>query len=78
MMEEIHMNKRRILTFVLLSFLLLAAACGDPAAKKQKYFSRGQELFTQGDYVNAALELKNAIQVERNSPPPTPCWVSVN
>ncbi|MBN2232980.1 MAG: tetratricopeptide repeat protein [Deltaproteobacteria bacterium] len=58
------MNKRRIQSFVLLFFLLLAAACGDPAAKKQKYFTRGQELFEQGDYVNAALEVKNAIQVD--------------
>ena len=43
---------------------ILAAGCGGPDEKKQKFFSKGKALYEQGDYVKARLEFKNALQVD--------------
>ncbi len=55
--------KPRKFVAVIMSLLLLTA-CGSPDTKKAKFFSRGTELFDQGDYVKARLEFKNAIQID--------------
>ncbi|MBN1140905.1 MAG: tetratricopeptide repeat protein [Deltaproteobacteria bacterium] len=38
--------------------------CSGPDEKKAKFFEKGQTLFAQKDYVKAALEFKNAIQID--------------
>ncbi|MBJ6724243.1 tetratricopeptide repeat protein [Geomesophilobacter sediminis] len=52
----------RLFSLLLLMFLL--AACSGPEAKKQKFFAKGKELYEKGEYVNARLELKNALQID--------------
>ncbi len=45
--------------------LLFVAACGSKEDKVRKFYSRGQNLYEQGHYVKAALEFKNALQIDR-------------
>ncbi len=47
-------------------FLLFSvAACGSKEDKVRKFYSRGQTLYEQEHYVKAALEFKNALQIDR-------------
>ena len=58
---------RKFSSFILL-FVMLMALCscgGGPEAKKMKFYDRGMSLYEQGDYVKAALEFKNALQVDQ-------------
>ncbi|MDH3886055.1 MAG: tetratricopeptide repeat protein, partial [Desulfobacterales bacterium] len=53
--------------FKLLGILCIALAltgCGSPEEKKMKFFSKGQALYEEGDYVKARLEFKNALQID--------------
>ncbi len=43
--------------------LLLLAACDSPKEKEAKYIGHGKELYEGGDFVKAALEFKNALQI---------------
>ncbi|RKY39801.1 MAG: hypothetical protein DRP85_09530 [Candidatus Makaraimicrobium thalassicum] len=51
--------------FLLLLSLVMVSACGGPEDKKMKFYDRGMSLYEQGDYVKAALEFKNALQVDQ-------------
>ncbi|OPX18875.1 MAG: hypothetical protein BZ151_12260 [Desulfobacca sp. 4484_104] len=53
-------------TIVLLTILLLLAsvACGGPSERRDKFFNKGKAFYEQGDYVKAALEVKNALQID--------------
>lgn len=56
---------KRVLLFLLFLYLaLLVFGCSGPEEKKARFFTRGQALYEQGEYVNAALELKNALQID--------------
>ncbi|MDD2338639.1 MAG: tetratricopeptide repeat protein, partial [Geobacteraceae bacterium] len=44
--------------------LLLSMGCSGPEAKKMKFYGKGKTLYEKGDMVKAALELKNAIQID--------------
>ena len=43
--------------------LLLLGACDDPKDLQAKYVAHGKSLYETGDYVKAALEFKNALQI---------------
>ena len=48
----------------LLAFAVVGlAACEDPADKERAHMERGIELFTSGDHARAAIEFKNAAQL---------------
>jgi tetratricopeptide (TPR) repeat protein len=48
----------------LFALLFVISSCGGPEEKKTRYFEKGKALYEQGDYVNARLELKNAVQID--------------
>lgn len=59
------MNKARsVLVGLLISVLILG--CGGPEEKKARFLAKGQTLYEQGEYVKAALELRNALQIDPN------------
>jgi tetratricopeptide (TPR) repeat protein len=43
--------------------LLALCACGSPKEQEAKYIAHGKELYESGDIVKAALEFKNALQI---------------
>ena len=47
---------------IVLLFVLFS--CSGPEEKKAKFMDRGQALYDTGEYVKAALEFKNAIQID--------------
>jgi tetratricopeptide (TPR) repeat protein len=58
-----HMNRLTVL--VLIFFTLVSmSACSTPDEKKMKYYEKGKQLYEQGDYSSARVELKNAIQID--------------
>lgn len=63
------MSGRSVVNLVVL--LLLLAGCASPEQKVQKYYDRGADRYAQGDYVNARLEFKNALQID---PDHAPSW----
>ncbi|MCW4252183.1 MAG: tetratricopeptide repeat protein [Candidatus Thiodiazotropha taylori] len=48
----------------LCAVLLLSAACSSKEDRKQSYFDRGMELYSQGNYTKARLEFKNVLQID--------------
>jgi tetratricopeptide (TPR) repeat protein len=42
----------------------LAAGCSGPEEKKLKFLNKGKELYEKGQYTEAKLELKNALQID--------------
>ncbi len=54
---------RCLLAVIIISFSLVVS-CGGPEQKKMKFLNKGMELYEKGDYVKAALEFKNAIQID--------------
>jgi len=47
-----------------LLILALAAGCSGPEEKKLKFFNKGKDLYEKGQYTEAKLEFKNAIQID--------------
>lgn len=43
--------------------LLAVAGCGGKAEREAEYLTRGKELYEQGSYTKAALEFRNALQI---------------
>ncbi|MEW6428820.1 MAG: tetratricopeptide repeat protein [Thermodesulfobacteriota bacterium] len=52
----------RLLCVVVL--LISVTACGSKEDKVQKFMSKGQALYEQGEYVKATLEFRNALQID--------------
>ncbi|MBW9261410.1 MAG: tetratricopeptide repeat protein [Candidatus Thiodiazotropha sp. (ex. Lucinisca nassula)] len=48
----------------LCAVLLLGTACSSKEDRKQSYFDRGMELYSQGNYTKARLEFKNVLQID--------------
>jgi tetratricopeptide (TPR) repeat protein len=44
--------------------LILVSACANREESKKKYYERGMELFTQGNFTKARLEFKNVLQID--------------
>jgi tetratricopeptide (TPR) repeat protein len=49
---------------------MLLAACDSPKERAAKYVDHGKALYTSGDFVKAALEFKNALQINPASTEP--------
>jgi tetratricopeptide (TPR) repeat protein len=55
-------NAKVVLVGLLVGALVLG--CSGPEEKKARFMAKGQALYEQGEYVSAALELKNALQID--------------
>jgi len=53
-----------VLITVLCLAVLIAAGCGGAEQRKAKYLERGKEYIAQENYVKAAVELRNAVQID--------------
>ncbi len=55
----------RLISFLILAYItVVLAACGSPEERAAAHLATAQELFDEGDYVNAKLEALNAAQIE--------------
>lgn len=50
--------------FLILFTIIMIAACGSPESKKTKFFDKGKELYTKGNFAKAAVNFGNAIKVD--------------
>ena len=51
-----------------LLLLVLVAGCSSPEEKSAEYIANGDALFDQNDLDKAALEYRNALQINQNLP----------
>lgn len=51
---------------ILLALVLSLVACSSKEAQVEKHFGRAKELYSQGSYDKAGVELRNALQIEPN------------
>ncbi len=59
------MKFRRLVVMVLVGLMAFAvAACASSEEKKIEFFEKGKAFFESGDYKNAEIELKNALQID--------------
>ena len=56
--------KQGLLWFGLLCLVFSFLGCGGPEDRKMKYYEKGKVFLEKGEYRNARLELKNAVQVD--------------
>lgn len=62
-------NSKRVVCNAILAIVFAAlAACSSPEEKAAEYIESGDEYFEQGDHVKAALEYRNALQINENLP----------
>jgi cellulose synthase operon protein C len=54
-------------TLTAATLVLLLAACGGAEEREASYRQRGKNLFDQGEYAKAALQLRNALQIKPTS-----------
>jgi tetratricopeptide (TPR) repeat protein len=63
--EQNSMKPNRLAALFFLFFaVILLAGCGGPEAKKMKFFDKGNELYTKGDYVAAGTEFNKALEID--------------
>ena len=60
----ISMLKQVVVWFGLLCMLFGFLGCGGPEERKMKYYEKGNAYYQKGEYRNARLELKNAVQID--------------
>src|SRR4029077_12443160 len=59
------MNRRPRLLLVAAALVVIAAGCGgSTASKRQRAFDKGNQFFQQGNYQEAAIEYRNAVQTD--------------
>ncbi|MGD9168507.1 MAG: tetratricopeptide repeat protein [Candidatus Thiodiazotropha sp.] len=62
---DLQFSVNKFFSLLLISLLLiLGSACANREESKQKYFDRGMELFNQGNFTKARLEIKNVLQID--------------
>jgi tetratricopeptide (TPR) repeat protein len=61
-------NKKLLAVSIMALMIVGLTACGGPEDRAARYFEKGQELFEEGNYKKARLELKNALQVNGDLP----------
>ena len=59
-----QMKRRFSIGLGIILCLALILSCGGPQDKKMKFFNKGKNFYNQGNYVKAALEFKNAVQID--------------
>jgi len=59
-----YIMANKLIRVLLVSVMVAAAACGDPAVRKQRAVERGDALMAQGKYDEAVLEYRNALKVD--------------
>lgn len=60
----ISLLKQVVVWFGLLCMVFSFLGCGGPEERKMKYYEKGKVFWQKGEYQNARLELKNAVQVD--------------
>ena len=63
-LKERYMKRRISIGLAILLSIALITACSGPEEKKLKFFNKGKELYEKGQYTEAKLEFKNAIQID--------------
>ncbi len=58
-----RMAFKKLNGFCIIISSLIIISCGSSEEKKIEFFERGKALYEKGDYVEARLEFKNAIQL---------------
>ena len=55
------------LRFAFLALVFLqVSGCGSPEERAQRHYERGKQLLAQSDHVKAAIEFKNALQLQQD------------
>lgn len=54
----------RVATLCLFAAIMMLYGCGGPEATKMKFYNKGKGLYEKGEFMNANLEFKNAIQID--------------
>ncbi|MBM4273381.1 MAG: tetratricopeptide repeat protein [Deltaproteobacteria bacterium] len=61
----IALGKRfRVFAGIILALAAISLGCATMEKKRDKFFAEGKKLFEKGDYVQARLQFKNAIQID--------------
>ena len=68
MLHLIHRSHIGLRHALLIAALLAAAGCSSSEQRAQAYYERGMQLLSDGDYVGASLELRNAVKLKDNMP----------
>src|SRR4029453_11088508 len=58
------MNAHYLRSCVAIALLLVGGCAQDPNIKKQQYLERGTKFLADGNYNEAVIELKNALQID--------------
>ena len=74
MLHLIHRSHIGLRHALLIAALLAAAGCSSSEQRAQGYYERGMQLLSDGDYVGASLELRNAVKLKDNMPA---AWVAL-
>lgn len=64
-----NLDRKKLLGVLLIAMMALVVGCSStPQEKRQKFIAKGNTLFTQGKYLKASLEFRNAIQSDPEYP----------
>ena len=56
--------KKRGTILALITLIMALAGCGGAENRAAKYLAKARELFDQGEYAKAQLEVRNALKIE--------------
>ncbi|MES9830716.1 MAG: tetratricopeptide repeat protein [Candidatus Thiodiazotropha sp. DIVDIV] len=56
--------KKSLFILFICTTLAIVSGCSNKEDRKQAYFDRGMELYNQGNYTKARLEIKNVLQID--------------
>ena len=64
-----NLRIRTMFAMAMAALLSLSACAQDPAVAKQRYVDKAQSYFAKGEYNEAIIQLKNALQIDPKFPP---------